>query len=361
MSLAEQLTPADGAETTKQLKLAFLNNVPFTESAPGGSAQGLREALELFTIAEELGYDTGWVRDRHFDNYLSSPLTLLAVAAERTSRIKLGTAVITVGYEEPIRLAEDAVTVDLLSDNRLQLGIGRGIPLFGPIFGNNDGAEAWQEVARERVDRLVSAIEGTVLGTSPGGADYYVRPHSPTLRDRIWYGPASVSSAALAGEQGLDLLMSAVAPDIGLSFDEAQREKIRAHRAAWTRTDRPPRISAARTFFPALNDRQRKLYRGYGELRAREGFSASRPQGALPPDSTFPMPAGYKPPGMLMSPVEVGEPAEIVDYLQNDVAIAEADELMIFLPPGFEHRESIEILENIAEHVAPELGWRPAR
>ena len=359
MSTTQELNPTTEANTTKQLKLAFLNNVPFTESAPGGAGQGLKEAVELFSIAEELGYDSGWVRNRHFDNYLSSPLTLLAAAAERTSRIKLGTAVITLGYEEPIRLAEDAATVDLLSDSRLQLGIGRGIPLFGPVFGQDDAG--WKEASGQRVDRLIAAIDKTVLATSPAGVDYYVRPHSPTLRDRIWYGPASVPRAAHAGEQGLDLLMSAVAPDIGLPFDEAQREKIRAHRAAWTRTDRPPRVSAARTFFPALNDRQRKLYQGYGELRAREGFSASRPPGALPPNSTFPMPPGYKPPSMLMSPVEVGEPAEIVEYLNNDVAIAEADEVMIFLPPGFNHRECIEILENIAQYVAPEIGWSPVR
>jgi alkanesulfonate monooxygenase SsuD/methylene tetrahydromethanopterin reductase-like flavin-dependent oxidoreductase (luciferase family) len=359
MSQTEVALPGQ-APATRRRGLAFLNNVPFTDSAPGGAAQGLREAVELFRIAEELGYDSGWVRNRHFDNYLSSPLTLLAAAAERTSRIKLGTAVITLGYEQPIRVAEDAATVDLLSDNRVQLGIGRGIPLFGPLFGEEAG-EDWPTVAQERVDRLISAIDGAVLGTSPAGAEYYVRPHSPTLRDRIWYGPASVPSAARAGEQGLDLLMSAVAPDIGLPFDESQREKIRAHRAAWTRTDRAPRVSAARTFFPALNERQRKLYQGYGDLRAKEGFSASRPKGALPPGSTFPLPVGYKPPGMLMSPVEVGGPAEIVEYLQHDVAVAEADELMIFLPPGFEHRENIEILENIVEHVAPGLGWSPAR
>jgi len=57
----------------------------------------------------------------------------------------------------------------------------------------------------------------------------------------------------------------------------------------------------------------------------------------------------------------VGEPAEIVEYLNNDVAIAEADEVMIFLPPGFNHRECIEILENIAQYVAPEIGWSPVR
>jgi len=339
----------------RKLELGFLNNVPFSDAAPGGAARGLKDAVELLRVAEGLGYDKGWVRNRHFDNYLSSPLTLIAVAAQRTERIRLGTAIIPVGYEHPIRLAEDAATVDLLIDQRLEIGIAGGIPTFQGIFYQE--GRPWKEASQERVEQFIEAVRGSVLGTSPQGDDLYVRPNSPTLIDRLWYGPASVETAARTAEQGLDLLLSAIGPDIGLSFDEAQLAQIRAHRAAWTRSDRAPRVSAARLFFPALNDRQRKLYQGYADLRAREGSAASRPAGALSPrvrlPSTFPPP--------LMSPVVVGEPAEVVEYLRSDVAVAEAGELMIFLPPGFGHRDYIELLENIAEHVAGDLGWRPAR
>jgi alkanesulfonate monooxygenase SsuD/methylene tetrahydromethanopterin reductase-like flavin-dependent oxidoreductase (luciferase family) len=348
-----QTEPARPTPAVGNLELGFLNNVPFSESAPGGAAQGLKDAVELFRIAEELGYDKGWVRNRHFDNYLSSPLTLLAVAAQHTTRIRLGTAIIPVGYENPIRLAEDAATVDLLVDQRLELGIAGGIPrTFEHIFGHD--SRPWQEASQERVRDFLDALAGKVLDTSPSGESYSVRPHSPTLLDRVWYGPASVPTATRTGERGLDLLLSAIGPDIGLRFDEGQLAQIRAHRAAWTRTDRAPRVSAARLFFPALNDRQRTLYQGYADLRASEGPAASRPPGAL----ASPMPSTL--PSLMMSPVVVGEPAEVVEYLHSDVALAEAGELMIFLPPGFSHRDYIEILENIAQHVAPKLGWSPA-
>jgi alkanesulfonate monooxygenase SsuD/methylene tetrahydromethanopterin reductase-like flavin-dependent oxidoreductase (luciferase family) len=354
-----ELSPTGPAVPTKRLRLAFLNNVPFTDAALGGSAQGLKDGVELFRIAEQLGYDSGWVRMRHFDNYLSSPLPLIAVAAQKTERIRLGTAIIPVGYDDPIRLAEDAATVDLLSDNRLELGIATGIPSFGSIFGH-DGSRPWKDQAYDRVLRVLAGIEGRALGTSPQGVDYTVRPHSPTLRSRVWYGPGGVDSAARAGEEGLDLLLSAIGPNIGVPFDEAQLAQINALRESWTRTDRSPRVSAARLFFPALNDRQRKLYQGYADLRAAEGPAASRPAGALPPEARrldVAVPTGA--PG-IMSPVVVGEPAEIVEYLRSDVAVAESDELMIFLPPGFNQKEYIELLENIAEHVAAELGWSPA-
>jgi alkanesulfonate monooxygenase SsuD/methylene tetrahydromethanopterin reductase-like flavin-dependent oxidoreductase (luciferase family) len=284
---------------------------------------------------------------------------LLGIAAQHTKRIGLGTAIIPVGYEDPIRLAEDAATVDLLSDSRLELGIATGIPFFGTIFGYSD-TRPWKVAAHDRVRRFVAAVSGDALGSSDTGVEYRVRPHSPTLRDRIWYGPGSVDTAARSGEEGLDLLLSALGPDIGLSFDEGQLAQIKAVRGAWTRADRAPRVSTARLFFPALNDRQRKLYQGYADERATEGPAASRPKGALPPRTLLTPPAGQASPSFMMSPVVVAEPAEVVEYLRSDVALAESDELMIFLPPGFGHRDYIEILENIAEYVAPEIGWSPA-
>ncbi len=68
-----------------RLRLGFLTNVPFTSDA-GGARRGLDEAIETFEYAESIGFDTGWVRQRHFDNYLASPITLLAAVSQRTAR-----------------------------------------------------------------------------------------------------------------------------------------------------------------------------------------------------------------------------------------------------------------------------------
>ena len=347
---------------TKRLQLGFLNNVPFSEFASGGMAQGLKDGVELLQIAEQLGYDSGWVRNRHFDNYLASPLTLLTAAAQKTERIRLGTAIIPVGYEDPIRLAEDAAVADLLCDQRIELGIATGGNRFPKIFGVDPDPVVWKEQAYERVIRTIEAIEGKVLGSSADGAfDYIVRPHSPTLRDRIWYGPGGVDSAARAGQVGLDLQLSANGPNIGLPFDEAQLRQIEAVRENWTRTDRDPKVFAARLFFPFRNDRQRKLYQSYADLRGAEGAAASRPKGAIPHNSRGPIDEAPRTrPQGIMSPVVVAEPDEIVEYLRSDVAVAESDHLAIFLPPGFSQTEYIELLENIVQDVAPQLGWSPA-
>ena len=110
-----------------RLRLGFLTNVPFTSDA-GGARRGLEEAIATFEYAESIGFDTGWVRQRHFDNYLASPITLLAAVSQRTERIRLGTGIVSIRYEDPIRFAEDASTADLLSDGGLSSAWPAGCP-----------------------------------------------------------------------------------------------------------------------------------------------------------------------------------------------------------------------------------------
>ena len=95
----------------------------------------MEEAIATFEYAELIGFDTGWVRQRHFDNYLASPITLLAAVSQRTERIRLGTGIVSIRYEDPIRFAEDASTADLLSGGRVELGLAGGMPGFEAVFG----------------------------------------------------------------------------------------------------------------------------------------------------------------------------------------------------------------------------------
>jgi probable F420-dependent oxidoreductase len=87
-----------------------------------------REALEEVTRAEELGFDSVWMEEHHAvtDHYWPSPLTVLAGFATRTSRMRLGTDIIVAAFHHPVRLAEDAAMVDVISNGRLVLGLAIG-------------------------------------------------------------------------------------------------------------------------------------------------------------------------------------------------------------------------------------------
>src|SRR5918996_13580 len=108
------------------MKFGLFQSVQLPE--PGAQAKYYKEALEQVRRAEQLGFDSVWFTEHHFSRHgiVPASMTVLAYLAGVTSSIRLATAVTVLPFHNPVQLAEQAATVDLLSNGRLDLGVGRG-------------------------------------------------------------------------------------------------------------------------------------------------------------------------------------------------------------------------------------------
>ena len=346
----------------KALRLGFNTRVSFN-SGPGGARRGLRDGIALFKVAERLGYQSGWAYQRHFDNYLSSPLPFFAAVGQHTERITLGSAVIPMRYQDPILLAEAAATTDLLIGGRLNLALSSGRAGFEGVFGH-EKVDARAEGQR-RLARFLQGVEGRTLHVVDDtdealierGTELKVTPHSEGLRARIWYGSGHIASAEEAAAQRLRLItgtiLHSVEPD--LSFSEYQAQLIAAYRAAWPGPEEAPPVAVAASVLPATTPELTEKYAAYDYQRRTEGPSASKPKGALNLTTS-----SSALPGMLVSPVFRGDPNSVAAAILADPGIAAADELVLFLPPAFGLEENVRVLTDMAATVGPALGWAPA-
>ena len=350
--------PAPGRRRT----LGFNTRVPWSDA--DGPGAGLREGIALFRAAEDLGYQSGWAYQRHFDHYLSSPLPFFAAVGQHTQRILLGSAVIPMRYQDPVLLAEAAGTTDLLVDGRLQLALATGsTAAWDPVFGAVDTDPRTE--AQHRLQRFVAAVAGETLHVvdgpgqgAPEGTPVRVTPHSPGLRGRLRHGAASIGSAVEAARQGLGLITGTVLHglDDGETFPQYQARVIEAYRATWhaTRDTPPPPVAVAASVLPGPTAELRETYAAYDHERRTAGMAASRPQGALTPVVTADLPTGRA-----VSPVFHGTPDEVVNAVLADPGLTIADEIVLFLPPALGHDAAVRLLTDLAETVAPELGWSP--
>ncbi|MFJ6084872.1 LLM class flavin-dependent oxidoreductase [Streptomyces sp. NPDC092369] len=332
-------------------KLGFLTIGLFDEADP---RKGHESTLEIIELGERLGFDSAWLRHRHLQYGISSPVAIMAAASQRTSRIELGTAVTPLGWENPLRLAEDLATVDILSGGRVNPGVSVGPPMHFDRVKEAlypDTADV-EDFSYERVRRFVDFVRGKPA-TDSGGVEGFevfsdrVQPHSPGLGRRLWYGGGSLGSARWAGENGMNFLTSSVvkaeAPEGPWDFAEIQLSLIRAFRAHHPEGD-AARVSHGLVVIPtdSASPEQRAKY---AEFVAKRTPRTTSPQG---------------PARLLFAPDIVGTSEEIAEQLHAHAAFREIDEVAFALPFTFEHEDYVQILTDMATKLGPALGWRPA-
>lgn len=175
----------------------------------------LRGIVELAVVAEELGFDTFHIGEHHFNDWIvSSPTPVMAAIAERTRRIVLSTAASLLPNHDPVRIAEDYATIDLLSDGRVELVGGRGIlPSAYRHFGQDYAdSEALMAEAVGLLRQLWSGSDVSWRGTMRPPLDgVSLRPRPMQVpHPPIWLSASSDGSVDRAIELGCPIVIPTI-------------------------------------------------------------------------------------------------------------------------------------------------------
>lgn len=170
--------------------------------------QYYRDTLDIAVSAEQLGFDSVWFGEEHFYSFgiCPSPQLFLTAVARETSRIRLGTSISLLPFDNPLRKAEDFAMLDILSNGRLNFGVGRGI-----IHKHFEGFRVKPQESRARYEESLEIIRRAwtqdpveyqgefwqvpSLSLSPKPLQ---KPHPPIYRGTI--SPESYESAGIAGD-----------------------------------------------------------------------------------------------------------------------------------------------------------------
>ncbi len=321
---------------------------------PRSDAELYREMVELAVELEASGFDSVWTSEHHFvdDGYMPSQLPVLAAIAARTSRITIGTGVLLAPLFDPLHVAEDAATVDLLSNGRLILGLGAG--------WREEEFEGFGIPMRERGSRLAGHVavlrqawsDGLVSGD---GRHYQIpglnvtpkpmRPGGPP----IWIGAGAEAAVRRAGRLADGYLAGPTTP-------ERLRERMGWVREAAEEAGRDPSTISANLYRPTfawrdgdawarIRDAAWYMDWKYGDMGAARGSRIAK----RPP----PVPAEAE--ERLRRNTLAGTPEEVAESIlaYGDILGTEGTYVARLHLPGLDPSVAAEARRVFAEEVLP--------
>ena len=312
----------------------------FLQTPPGPDAARIYgDALDVVELAERSGYETAWIAEAHFAPIgLPSALAFLAAAAQRTTTLRLGTAVVPLVFDHPIRLAETAAVTDYLSNGRLEFGIGKsnGHGFSTAAFAAFQLSEDQKDVLYdEKVAELKVVLAGTI---SSGDNELKVYPPPQPLISRLWQATATPANAEAIGRAGDGILLHRLAFEG--ETGPVQSALIDHYLDAYE-SDAPPRIGVSRSVLPASSRadalalitadfaRNPRQYTGFGAGSPEEYFERSN---------------------VYYGPIE-----DIAERLNDDAAVTRSTDYLFSIPLQNDSREFHESLVAIADELYPRL------
>jgi alkanesulfonate monooxygenase SsuD/methylene tetrahydromethanopterin reductase-like flavin-dependent oxidoreductase (luciferase family) len=313
---------------------------------------------EIACTADKLGFDSVWLAEHHFSTYgyLSRPLMYALHLANQPQHIRVGTAVVVLPLHNPLVVAEEVATVDLLSNGRFELGLGRGyqhyeFERFGQDLG--ESRSRWEE----SVDIMLRAFTGepfTYEGTHFQIPQTCVlpipiqRPHPP-----IWVVGQSPESVAATVRRGFNL----VTGGFGVSIDRLREfrasldELLAQHPPA-----RPIRVSTQRPVFVTNNEADARAAVEQARWNMRVTLSLRQNYGRVEHGRAIPIPFEGEPSTdeMLDSHLVVGTPQTCIERLATLREVMGIDHFAANVWFGDMSREKVlESMHLFASEVMP--------
>ncbi len=315
-----------------------------------------REAIEIAEELDVAGFDSIWTSEHHFvdDGYLPSQLPLIAAMAARTTRIRLGTGVLLAPMFDPLRLAEDAAVVDLISAGRLELGLGIGwreeeFDGFG-VSMRERGARLDGHLAVLRQAWSAELVTGHDPHFAYPGLNVTPKPAQPG-GPPIWLGAGAEAAVRRAGRVADGYLAGPASPD-GMA---RRRGWVREAAEAVGRDPDAVRIGLYRPTFvwrdgdawSTLREAAWYMDWKYGDMESARG---KRP-GERPP----PMPADDE--ERLRRQTTVGTPEQVVEELRAYAEVLGPTGLFVARGhfPGLDREVEAESRRLLAQEVLPHI------
>ena len=321
------------------------------------SSERLQRLVEQIEYADQIGLDVFGIGEHHRREFLdSAPAVILAAAAARTKRIRLSSAVTVLSATDPVRLFQEFATLDLLSQGRVEMVVGRGsfVEAF-PLFGLR--LEDYDSLFAEKLDLLLNIRDNERVQWSGeyrpalNGQGIYPRPLQNPLP--IWLGVGgSPESFVRAGQLGLPLMVAIIGgetrrfkPLVDL-YRESGRQagysddqlKIGVHSLGYVAESTK---QAADDFFPGYSRTMTEIgkERGWPKM-TRDHFEAQMgPQGAL----------------------IIGEPGEVIQKIvRHSKALGGISRITFMMnPASLPHEKLMRATELIGTQIAPALREEP--
>jgi alkanesulfonate monooxygenase SsuD/methylene tetrahydromethanopterin reductase-like flavin-dependent oxidoreductase (luciferase family) len=321
--------------------------------------------------ADELGYDYAWVAEHHFSNeygIMPDVFVYAAYLAALTKRIKLGTAVVTLPLANPLRVAENAAFVDILTNGRFQLGLGSGYRKyefdgFGVDFDNR------RDIQEEALPILMELLHNKRIDhkgkyfTAKVGGPYELFPH-PLQQPHppIYLAASTERSLGVAGHYGFGTMMSSWTP-----FAELARQ-TKIYRAAsdetpakWRGNPARGHVDIARWVYVAETDAQAKKDSEEGIMKNLAHFSSGHTSGYL---GTVAKDVGANPQDYQALNKDVllhGSPATVIEKIEILRDMVGANSVMLHYPPWYGHDKAVASLELFASEVIPKFKTQAAK